>query len=133
MEPAKSSARRAQWRMLTTGAMVWAPVGKHGWQAALVTGLGKNRGDHTVVQLAFDTGERTRRLASELFWRKPELCGQDKPGTKDKLELTQPEVKKIPRRQGRIIDLTIQHKGQAIGIVGAPVPPGTFKQGRLFN
>jgi hypothetical protein len=133
MEPTKSSARRVQWRMLTTGALVWAPVGKHGWQAALVTGLGKNRGDHTVVQLAFDTGERSRRLASELFWRKAELCGKDKPGADDKLKLTQLKVKKIPRRQGHITDLTIPHKDQAIGVVGAPVPPGTFKQGRLFN
>ena len=85
------------------------------------------------MQLVFDTGGKSRRLASELFWRKPELRGQDKPGADDKLELTQPEVNKIPRRRGRIIDLTIPHKGQAIGIVGAPVPPGTFKQGRLFN
>jgi len=119
--------------MLTTGALVWGPVCKHGWQSALVTGLGKNRGDHTVVRLAFDTGARSRSLASELFWRKPELRGQDKPGTDDKLKLTQPDVKKIQRRQGRIIDLTIQHKGQAMGIVGALVPPGTVKQGRLFN
>ena len=133
MESTKSSARRVQWRMLTTGALVWAPVGKHGWQAALVTGLGKNRGDHTVVQLAYDTGKRSRRLASELFWRKPELGGKDKPGTDHKLELTQPDATKITRRPGRIIDPTIQHKSQAIDIVSAPVPQDAFKQGRLFN
>jgi hypothetical protein len=133
MEPTKSPARRVQWRLLTTGALVWAPVGKHGWRAALVTGLGKNRGDNTVVQLAFDTGGQGRRLAGELFWRKPELRGQDKPSTNDELELTQSGVKKVSRRRGRIIDLTTQHKGQALSIVGAPVVPGTFKQGRLFN
>jgi hypothetical protein len=133
MEPTKLPARRVQWRMLTTGALVWAPVGNRTWRAAIVTGLGKNRGDHTVVHLEFDTGERSRRLASELFWRKPELLGKDKPGTNDKLDLTQPEVQKIPRCRGRIIDLTIQHKGPALDIVDAPVPPDTFKQGRLFN
>jgi hypothetical protein len=68
-----------------------------------------------------------------LFWRKPELRGKDKPSTSGKPELTQPEAQKIPRRRGRIIDVTTQHKDPASGMVGAPVPPGTFKQGRLFN
>jgi hypothetical protein len=119
--------------MLTTGALVWAPVGKHGWRGALVAGLGKNRDDNTIVHLAFDTGGQGRRLAGELFWRKPELRGKDKPSTNDELELTQTEVKKVSRRRGRIIELPAQHKGQAVSIVSAPVPPGTFKQGRLFN
>jgi hypothetical protein len=133
MEPTKLPASRVQWRALTTGALVWAPMSNHGWRAAIVTGLGKNRGDHTVVLLAFDTGGTGRRLAGELFWRKPELRGKDKPSTNDKLGLIQPEVQKIPRRRGRIIDLTTQHKSPASGIVSALVPPGTFKQGRLFN
>jgi hypothetical protein len=85
------------------------------------------------VQLAFDTGGQGRRLAGELFWRKPELRSKDKPSTNDELELTQSEVKKVSRRRGRIIDLITQHKGQAISMVGAPVAPGPFKQGRLFN
>jgi hypothetical protein len=110
----------------------WSGNSQNKWGFYTI-GLGKNRGDHTVVHLAFDTGERSRRLAGELFWRKPELRDKDKPGTNDKLDLTQPEVQKIPRRRGRIIDLTTPHKGPAISIIGARVPPGTFKQGKLFN
>ena len=74
-------ARRAPWRMLTEGAQVWAPFGDHGWRAGTVLGLGKNRGDRTVVRLAFETGGKGRRVAGELFWRKPELKGKDKPQT----------------------------------------------------
>jgi hypothetical protein len=56
-----------------------APFGDHGWRAATVLGLGKNRGDNTVVHLAFEMGGKGRRVAGELFWRKPELKGTDKP------------------------------------------------------
>jgi hypothetical protein len=56
-----------------------APFGDHGWRAATVLGLGKNRGDNTVVHLAFEMGGNGRRVAGELFWRKPELKGTDKP------------------------------------------------------
>ena len=45
--------------------------------AGIVTGLGKNRG--TVVHLSFETGGKGRRVAGELYWRKPELKGRDKP------------------------------------------------------
>ena len=74
-------ARRALWRMLTEGAQVWAPFGDHAWRAGTVLGLGKNRGDRTVVRLAFETGGKRRRVAGELVWRKPELKGKDKPQT----------------------------------------------------
>jgi hypothetical protein len=56
------ASRRAQWRMLTEGALVWAPVGEHGWRAATITELGKNRGERTVVHLSFETGARARAL-----------------------------------------------------------------------
>jgi hypothetical protein len=71
--------RPVQWRMLITGSTVWAPFGDHGWRAATVIGLGKNRSERTVVQLAFETGGKGRRVAGELFWRKAELKGADKP------------------------------------------------------
>jgi hypothetical protein len=67
--------------MLTEGAQVWAPFGDHGWRAGTVLGLGKNRGDRTVVRLAFETGGKGRRVAGELFSRKAELKGKDKPQT----------------------------------------------------
>lgn len=73
------ASRPVQWRMITEGGLVWAPFGEHGWRAATVTGLGKNRGDRTVVHLSFETGGQGRRIANVLFWRKPELKGQDKP------------------------------------------------------
>jgi hypothetical protein len=50
-----------------------------GWSAGIVTGLGKNRGDRMVVHLSFDYGHG-KRYAAELYWRKPELKGKDKPG-----------------------------------------------------
>jgi hypothetical protein len=31
------------------------------------------------VHLAFETGGKARRVAGELFWRKAELRGKDKP------------------------------------------------------
>jgi hypothetical protein len=71
--------RPVQWRMLTEGALVWAPFGNHGWRAATVVGLGKNRSDRTVVHLVFETGGQGRRIAGDLYWRKPELKGKDKP------------------------------------------------------
>jgi hypothetical protein len=67
--------------MLSVGSTVWAPFGDHGWRAGVLIGLGKNRGDNTVVHLAFETGGKGRRVAGELFWRKPELKGRDKPKT----------------------------------------------------
>ena len=75
----RSAARAVA--VLTEGAQVWAPFGDHGWRAGTVLGLGKNRGDRTVVRLAFETGGKGRRVAGELFWRKPELKGKDKPQT----------------------------------------------------
>jgi hypothetical protein len=73
--------RRAPWRELTLGSTVWAPFGEHGWRPGIITGLGKNRGDNTVVHLRLETGGKGRRVAGELWWRKPEVKGQDKPGT----------------------------------------------------
>src|SRR6266849_10858409 len=108
MEPTNVQSRRVQWRMLTTGALVWAPFGGHSWRAATVIGLGKNRGDNTVVHLSFESGGKGRRVAGELFWRKSELKGKDKPQTAESVE---------PRR-GRATNVTAQHKGQAFGITG---------------
>jgi len=31
------------------------------------------------VHLSFETGGKGRRVAGELYWRKPELKGKDKP------------------------------------------------------
>jgi hypothetical protein len=70
MESTNLESRRVQWRMLTEGASVWAPFGE------------QNRGDNTVAHLAFETGGKGRRCAGELFWRKPELKGKDKPKAK---------------------------------------------------
>ena len=67
--------RRASWRMLTIGSTCWAPSGEHGWRPGIVTGLGKNRGDQTVVHLRFETGGKGQRYAGELHWRTPELRG----------------------------------------------------------
>jgi hypothetical protein len=64
--------------MLTEGSLVWAPFGDHGWRAAMVTGLGKNRGERTVVHLSFETGGHGTRYAGQLYWRKAELKGKDK-------------------------------------------------------
>jgi hypothetical protein len=79
MEAERIEPRRAPWRMLSLGATVWAPFGDHGWRPGIVIGLGKNRGDSTVVHLAFETGGKGRRVAGELYLRKPELKGKDKP------------------------------------------------------
>lgn len=79
MEAITIEPRRALWRMHSLGSTVWAPFGDHGWRPGVVTGLGKNRGDRTVVHLSFETGGKGRRIAGELFWRKPELKGKDKP------------------------------------------------------
>jgi hypothetical protein len=67
------------WRMLIEGSTVWAPFGEHGWRAATVTGLGKNRADRTVVHLSFETGGHGTRYAGQLYWRKAQLKGRDKP------------------------------------------------------
>jgi hypothetical protein len=53
------------------------------WRAAMVTGLGKNRAGRTVVHLSFETGRQGKRLADELYWRKPELKGRDRPKAPD--------------------------------------------------
>ena len=58
---------------------VWAPRGGRGWAPATVTGLGKNRGDNTVVHLSFERGGQGTRYAAELYWRKAALKGKDKP------------------------------------------------------
>ena len=71
--------RRAAWRMLSLGSTVWAPFGEHGWRPGIVVGLGKNRGDNTVVHLSLVTGGKGRRVAGDLYWRKAELKGKDKP------------------------------------------------------
>ena len=135
MEPTNVQSRRVQWRMLTTGALVWAPFGGHSWRAATVIGLGKNRGDNTVVHLSFESGGKGRRVAGELFWRKAELKGRDKPKPPPakSLALTTAAAGEMNSARGRIIDSTRKNAGTAFGIIGAPVPPGTFKQGRLFN
>jgi hypothetical protein len=72
-------AQQAPWRMLTIGSTVWAPFGAHGWRPGTIIDLGKNRGDKTIVYLSFETGGKGRRIAGELYWRKPELKGRDKP------------------------------------------------------
>jgi hypothetical protein len=79
MEAEKIESRRAPWRMLNLGATVWAPFGDHRWRPGIVIGLGKNRGDRTLAHLAFETVGKGRRVAGELYWRKPELKGKDKP------------------------------------------------------
>jgi hypothetical protein len=53
--------------------------GRTRWAATTVTGLSKNRADNTVVHLSFETGGQGRRVAGELYWRKAELKGNDKP------------------------------------------------------
>jgi hypothetical protein len=75
----ENPARPVQWRLLIEGSHVWAPFGDLGWRAATVLNLGKNRAENTVVHLAFETGGKGRRIAGELWWRKPELKGKDKP------------------------------------------------------
>jgi hypothetical protein len=92
--------RRAPWRELTLGSQGASNVllyrvaggtsrslqsgprfGEHGWRPGIITGLGKNRGDNTVGHLRLETDGKGRRVAGELRWRKPEVKGQDKPGT----------------------------------------------------
>jgi hypothetical protein len=65
----KIEPRRASWRMLATGSTVWAPVSEHEYLPGIVTGLGKNRGDNTVVHLHLETGGKGRRLAGERWWQ----------------------------------------------------------------
>jgi hypothetical protein len=73
------AARPVPWCQLCLGSTCWAPCGQHGWRAATVIGLGKNRGDRTIVHLHFETGGQGQRYASELYWRKPALKDKDKP------------------------------------------------------
>jgi hypothetical protein len=79
MKAAQIAPRRAPWRELSVGSTVWAPFGESGWLPAIVTGLGKNRGNQTVVYLSFGLAGSGTRYAEQLYWRKPELNGQDKP------------------------------------------------------
>jgi len=72
-------AQQAPWRMLTIGSTVWAPFGAHGWRPGTIIDLGKHRSDKTIVHLSFETGGKGRRIAGELYWRKPELKDSDKP------------------------------------------------------
>jgi hypothetical protein len=120
--------RRVQWRMLIEGSQVWAPFGDHGWRAGTVLGLGKNRGDNTVVRLAFETGGQGRRVAGKLFWRKAELKGRDKPKPPS---AESPEPVAAAGGHGRVIDTTAQHKG--ITARHPPVSPGAFRQQELFK
>jgi hypothetical protein len=77
---------KAPWRMGIEGSHVWAPFGEHGWRPGIVLSLGKNRGARTVVHLSFETGGKGRRVADELYWRKPELDGRDKPKAPNAVE-----------------------------------------------
>jgi hypothetical protein len=71
--------RRAAWRKLSLGSTVWAPFDAPGWPPGIIIGLGKNRGDKLVVHRRFETGGKGGRVAGEIYWRKPELKGKDKP------------------------------------------------------
>ena len=68
-----------EWRQLICGAHVWAPYGTFGWREGIVTGFGRNRGEHTLVTITFESGGKGKRYARVLAWRKPELKGRDKP------------------------------------------------------
>jgi hypothetical protein len=119
-----------QWRMLAVGSTCWAPFGNHGWRAGTVLSLGKNRGDNTVVHLSFETGGQGRRTAGELYWRKVELKGRDKP-KRPSAESPEPAA---AAGRGRAIDTTAQHKGRGVGIAAPPpVSPGAFRQQELFK
>jgi len=123
MKPTTLASRRVQWRMLTDGALVWAPFGEHGWRAATVTGLGKNRGDRTVVHLSFETGGKGRRVADELFWRKSELKGLDRPSR---------PVAESAERPRRVIDGLRERGGQGVAD-GASAPTRHNRQLSLFK
>jgi hypothetical protein len=56
--------RRAAWRMLSVASTIWAPLGEHGWRSEIITGLGKNRRDRTVVHLHFENVGSGQRYAS---------------------------------------------------------------------
>jgi hypothetical protein len=74
-----TDARPVSWRHLAEGSSVWAPFSSHGWRAATVIGLGKNRAERTVCQLLFENGGQGKRQANQLYWRKLLLHGADKP------------------------------------------------------
>jgi hypothetical protein len=82
-----TESRPVSWRHLTCGASVWAPFGNHGWRAATVIALGKNRAERTVCTLLFENGGQGKRLASQLYWRKVLLHGADKPGAPEDVRL----------------------------------------------
>ena len=73
------ASQQTPWLMLTIGSTVGAPYGTYGLRPATVNGLGQNHDDHTIVELAFDTGGTDERSAGNLYWRKPELKRTDKP------------------------------------------------------
>jgi hypothetical protein len=87
-------AHAGKWRMLTEGSTVWVLFGSHGWRPGIITGLGKNRGDQTVVHLRFETGGMGQRYAGESYWRKPELKAKDKPTTQPVSVLRSAPMKK---------------------------------------
>jgi len=72
---------RVSWRMLSEGSLVWAPTGK-GWTPAVVTRLGRQRDERTVVHLLLfgRNGQRKGiRFVNQLFWRRERNGGKDKP------------------------------------------------------
>jgi hypothetical protein len=79
MEATIIEPRRVLSRELRVGLPVWAPFGERGWRRATVTGLEANRGDLTIVHLSFGAGGAGMCHAEDLYWRKPELKGKDKP------------------------------------------------------
>jgi hypothetical protein len=79
MEAAIIAPRRVLSRELRLGMTVWAPFGERGWRAATVTGVETSRGDLTIVHLSFGPGGAGTCHAGELYLRKPELKGEDKP------------------------------------------------------
>ena len=72
-------------RLRSRGACsLWVRRSGSVWRAWLASGdrhrPWENRGDSTVVYLSFETGDKGR-VANEIWWRKPELKGKDKPNT----------------------------------------------------
>jgi hypothetical protein len=89
--------RHAPWHELTVGSTIWVPIGDHGWRAATITRLGKNRAERTIVYLSFESGGNGKRYADQLFWRQPKLKGKDKPAP-----LKHYQLSKHPQTEGDI-------------------------------
>jgi hypothetical protein len=68
--------RRASWRMLITGSTVWAPFGESGWRPGIITGLGKNRGDRTIVHSEFRNGRQRPKVRSRALVAQARAQGQ---------------------------------------------------------